>query len=739
MEPPCKRRRVAKTDFTDEELQHRRARNDFRLKSAFESIFEKYGKDFSAIGDEIDLVTGEIVVNRGHLSSLDDEKNPGREEDLFDELDGALWSGETRATTEKSHVRPRAVLSALKISLSAGLDTEMRDTSLSSTSPARLTSDATAESFMSETDETACLHDRRSLSNLRAHSSSYPSQAVQNENSIEPKWRAPPLPVKMSASEENPQTQLVLFSDACENRSASPPGKSLWAPSEPGRKSQLARRRHTSVPFSKLSRLPFSPIEASRTRRSVVSLSYERSEISINPASERGLTNLPFMNSEALRSIRKSVGKLPWTKYEDHKLYYLRSEAGMSDSQLASAFPNRSRTEIEERWLRLYVDDEDPLVHSTSHQKDRQIDSINTSDAVSCRNDSLSTPCQPSGNILSPPTIEIQPPRLSGTAEQQVFPVKPGFIDQIPSTDPKNHGANSENPPTGATVDLAIDLTFSDEEATKTVDSGYLTGSPEQRSKSDESSAHRTKGILKRVTRKSALFNKFRGRASIGGKGAITSDETDCLLYTEIPEVQNQNLWHSTPQPGLSSKKPKNRAPINRSTSKARKQLALNRSAHKARKQKLLMDNKFIASSADISAESSPSSCAETSASQSPTNLEANNINSDCREDISTINSICAELRNIEDSEDVDCLCEALPVRIITPAKVQPQKVLSTPSSVSPRPKVMKINSIPLRPRVTDDLSDDELATPVQSILKSNLSKVMSSPANISRTNSVRI
>ena len=55
MEPPCKRRRVC---ISGEALQQQRARNDLRLKLAFESIFEKYGKDFTEIGDEIDLDTG---------------------------------------------------------------------------------------------------------------------------------------------------------------------------------------------------------------------------------------------------------------------------------------------------------------------------------------------------------------------------------------------------------------------------------------------------------------------------------------------------------------------------------------------------------------------------------------------------------------------------------------------------------------------------------------------------------
>ncbi|CRG92054.1 hypothetical protein PISL3812_09109 [Talaromyces islandicus] len=83
MEPPSKRRRLSPLspshhDLQDDtELQIARARNDKKLKSVFESIFEKYGKDFSDVGDEIDLRTGEIVVNKGHVSLMRNEDDTG--------------------------------------------------------------------------------------------------------------------------------------------------------------------------------------------------------------------------------------------------------------------------------------------------------------------------------------------------------------------------------------------------------------------------------------------------------------------------------------------------------------------------------------------------------------------------------------------------------------------------------------------------------------------------------------
>jgi len=65
-------------DFeADEALQTQRARLDYKLKSTFEGIFEKYGKDFDSIGDEIDLNTGRILVNNGHLIQMQHERDAG--------------------------------------------------------------------------------------------------------------------------------------------------------------------------------------------------------------------------------------------------------------------------------------------------------------------------------------------------------------------------------------------------------------------------------------------------------------------------------------------------------------------------------------------------------------------------------------------------------------------------------------------------------------------------------------
>lgn len=101
MEPPAKRNRVgnAPWDVDDDDeltlsasqfsarqdpmyqLDKKRAKSAFKLKSMFEDIFAKYGQDFEEVGDEINLHTGEIVVNNGHLQSLEDENQEKSEDE----------------------------------------------------------------------------------------------------------------------------------------------------------------------------------------------------------------------------------------------------------------------------------------------------------------------------------------------------------------------------------------------------------------------------------------------------------------------------------------------------------------------------------------------------------------------------------------------------------------------------------------------------------------------------------
>lgn len=54
-----------------------RRNNDLRLQGRWEAIFEKYDRDFSEVADVIDLRTGQIVVDNGHLRNMRNERDIG--------------------------------------------------------------------------------------------------------------------------------------------------------------------------------------------------------------------------------------------------------------------------------------------------------------------------------------------------------------------------------------------------------------------------------------------------------------------------------------------------------------------------------------------------------------------------------------------------------------------------------------------------------------------------------------
>ncbi|KAI0895792.1 hypothetical protein F4806DRAFT_468042 [Annulohypoxylon nitens] len=131
MEPPTKRMKLGQAPYDDDdedeinldelsmdpiqfdarqdplyELDKGRAKAASRLKSAFERIFEKYERDFTDIGDEIDLETGEVIVNNGHLLSLQDEKDRNREGSISSDEEERIMRGKEASSVQASHTKP---------------------------------------------------------------------------------------------------------------------------------------------------------------------------------------------------------------------------------------------------------------------------------------------------------------------------------------------------------------------------------------------------------------------------------------------------------------------------------------------------------------------------------------------------------------------------------------------------------------------------------------------------------
>ncbi|KAF2707510.1 hypothetical protein K504DRAFT_37328 [Pleomassaria siparia CBS 279.74] len=89
MEPPAKRLRILKSVDVDEdssEYIRKKREAEAQLKNQFESIFAKYENMPESMTDEVDMVTGTVVVDRGHLRSLQNQPSALRAANFLEDL-----------------------------------------------------------------------------------------------------------------------------------------------------------------------------------------------------------------------------------------------------------------------------------------------------------------------------------------------------------------------------------------------------------------------------------------------------------------------------------------------------------------------------------------------------------------------------------------------------------------------------------------------------------------------------
>ncbi|KAL8653844.1 MAG: hypothetical protein Q9226_003682 [Calogaya cf. arnoldii] len=196
MSPPAKRRRLFDTSDPDAELHQRRARNDKKLKSRFESIFEKYSKDFSGIGDVIDFEKDEIVVDNGHLWDMQNEKDPGYEHSSKLEHDNP--------SPKRPSEPPRP--------------------------PERVIPDS--QEYESDDDDPLGILEGALATNIQRVRTAtvHPAAPPPNDRWVEPAWRVPLLPADVNVQKALPSPSPSLVEDDFNSsRSASPEGVSIWA------------------------------------------------------------------------------------------------------------------------------------------------------------------------------------------------------------------------------------------------------------------------------------------------------------------------------------------------------------------------------------------------------------------------------------------------------------------------------------------------------------------------------
>ncbi|KAL6239300.1 hypothetical protein BDW75DRAFT_137203 [Aspergillus navahoensis] len=299
MGAPLKRKRLYlwpgtddKYETSDIDLQEARAQNDLRLKSIFEEIFEKYGRDFTEVGDEIDLRTGEITVNNGHIDALDAEGNGPKvwlsdaelqtpthvqAEGTDDEegepahlaIDADAWGAEDtvlegvhdlhhsgrRAVSILSHMRPdsgRRFGETAEADPDRGAAGDREDRATSEAEDDRSSVDSLLDTALSlqagkvgktTKDETG------TEKAIPLHDGSHQSQAARTERldeTVDPIWRVPEISAKFTTptllSRPRPKTKPVINNAV---HSQSPPSAgSLWAlPGTTRRNTDVVKKR----------------------------------------------------------------------------------------------------------------------------------------------------------------------------------------------------------------------------------------------------------------------------------------------------------------------------------------------------------------------------------------------------------------------------------------------------------------------------------------------------------------
>lgn len=387
MEPAYKRRRITRNDSPGAELHEQRARNDLRLKSAFESIFEKYGKDFSRIGDEIDLETGEIVVDHGHLSTMKSEVDPGREEDLYDELDLKNLSQNDGPVKSSASNKKSQTGQIFKKTICDFTTSESEASSRFTNEPFNplggLNSD-TLEDTMGSSDDELGFDDKHGDGEheliARAKVTRYskllsqiqPRRGIvaqlrqqeidhtsRDDYAVEPAWRAPPLPNSPIPRQEDSPSVPLRAHEADRERSISPPGPSLWASAPTSNHSKNARLGNKSKKkpdrnkFSASS--PSSKAKNKQDGKTIPSLSYEWSRISVDqtPAQRPFLPpSSPILASSITMTPTTNTA---WTNSEDQLLHYLKYDARLPYSQIVKYYSSKSEAEIEDHWFYLQM------------------------------------------------------------------------------------------------------------------------------------------------------------------------------------------------------------------------------------------------------------------------------------------------------------------------------------------------------------------------------------------------
>ncbi len=252
MEPPLKRQRLSTTVESEDDLHERRVRNDLQLKSRFETIFEKYSKDFEGIGDEIDMRTGEIVVNNGHILGMMNERDVGDAETSSGELESGCYSededspsldgynGSRNTILKPADLGDAVVISQAELtwrsdddgdSLMGEIDVERQADEEIIESWGKAASDLEEDELANSEFEWMNPRHIRAVAHDRWQTRKQQLESL-DEPSIDPAWRAPPLPESTLSLNVTKKASSPGVGDNQGESDSEARRISIWAPEE---------------------------------------------------------------------------------------------------------------------------------------------------------------------------------------------------------------------------------------------------------------------------------------------------------------------------------------------------------------------------------------------------------------------------------------------------------------------------------------------------------------------------
>lgn len=350
MEPLLKRRRLG-LDEPDEQLHYGRALNNSRLKASFESIFKKYGKDFTEVGDEIDLETGEIVVNNGHLLSMRNEQDidgGGNDLDELYGLDSSPRNREPNVFDAKTlTIPPELTESSLKYDHnereirdddvdSLMGDIEYLDNALAVASPLGATDrDITGlagRSILSPPPSATYVNGPTTTQSSVQPQIAHQQSIYQNSRDLatDPEWIVPPLPdLQTSRTPQSSQDKLQMLRDNTQ-RSSSPPGDSLWATREMQSLQKHSRKKWLKDEDALLRHLKLS-----------TDLTY----VEMQPRFPDRGWNALRKRWGVINPVKKS--SVHWSQDKDKLIRHMTSNTNLSLPEITERLPGRSKLDIE--------------------------------------------------------------------------------------------------------------------------------------------------------------------------------------------------------------------------------------------------------------------------------------------------------------------------------------------------------------------------------------------------------